>query len=278
MKLMLITNAPDIAHHAVESGVDTIFVDLEKLGKEARQGHLSSVKSDHSISDIAAVRAAIGDAELLVRTNPLHAESSEEIAQAIGAGADCLMLPMFVSAREVEDFCDMVAGRAKVVPLIETPEALRDHAALARVKAVDAYHFGLNDLHIAYGNTFVFEPLVDGKLDAAIESLSAAGKPFGIGGVARADEGHVSGRMVLQENMRRGASAVILSRTFHRYTITLDQLISRVDMAEEIAALRTVCRDAEGLTDAERTENRAAFESAVGRSIQLLKATGSEPA
>lgn len=274
MKLMLITNAPDIAHHAVSSGVDTIFVDLEKMGKEARQGHVNTVKSNHSIADIAAVRAAIGSNELLVRTNPLHQKSREEIDAAIDAGADCLMLPMFETAADVEQYCELVAGRAKVCPLIETPEALADHAALARIAAVDSYHFGLNDLHIAYGNTFIFEPLVEGKLDAAIASLSTAGISFGIGGVARCDEGVVSGRMVLQEITRRGARAVILSRTFHRGAETLDQMISRVDLAEEIATLRAVCRDVESWGAEDWTKSRVSFDFAVRRSVKDIMAAG----
>ena len=45
LKLMYITNDERVAKVAESSGVDWIFVDLEILGKEKRQGHLDTVIS-----------------------------------------------------------------------------------------------------------------------------------------------------------------------------------------------------------------------------------------
>lgn len=273
MRLMLITNLPDIAAYADDAGVDTIFVDLEKLGKEARQGRLDTVKSNHSIADVAAVRAAVRSAEVMVRTNPLHDGSRAEVDNAIAAGADCLMLPMFRSAEEVLRFCDLVDGRARVRPLLETTEALRDHRRLASIKEVDSYHFGLNDLHLAFDDVFIFEPLIDGRLDAALESFRDSGKTFGIGGVARCDEGEVSGRMVLTEGLRRGSSAAILSRTFHRGARTLHELTDRVDLKKDVAALRDVCDACDGFSASEWDAARSDFETAVRRVVVARRAT-----
>ena len=52
-----ITNRPDVALVAEKYGVDHIWVDLEVRGKEQRQHNLNTVKSHHSISDIAAIPA-----------------------------------------------------------------------------------------------------------------------------------------------------------------------------------------------------------------------------
>jgi len=41
LKLMFITNSPTIARIAQNAGVDRIFVDLEKLGKDERQAHVN---------------------------------------------------------------------------------------------------------------------------------------------------------------------------------------------------------------------------------------------
>lgn len=55
---MYITNRPEIAAIADSNGVDRIFLDLELIGKEERQGHLDTVISRHSISDIVPLSHA----------------------------------------------------------------------------------------------------------------------------------------------------------------------------------------------------------------------------
>jgi len=49
LKLMYITNSPEVASIADGAGVDRIFIDLEQYGKEKRQKNWDSVKSKHSI-------------------------------------------------------------------------------------------------------------------------------------------------------------------------------------------------------------------------------------
>lgn len=70
LKLMYITNVPEIASIADMAGVDRIFIDLERYGKEKRQKNWDSVKSKHSISDIPKVKAAVKNAQIFVRTDP----------------------------------------------------------------------------------------------------------------------------------------------------------------------------------------------------------------
>ena len=45
LKLMYITNSPEVASIADGAGVDRIFIDLEQYGKEKRQKNWDSVKS-----------------------------------------------------------------------------------------------------------------------------------------------------------------------------------------------------------------------------------------
>ena len=42
LKLMYITNRPDVAKIAENSGVDRIFVDMEYIGKALRQGGMDT--------------------------------------------------------------------------------------------------------------------------------------------------------------------------------------------------------------------------------------------
>ena len=53
MKLMYITSDTHVAMAAQAAGVDWIFLDLEILGKQERQGHLDSVISRHTIKKIS---------------------------------------------------------------------------------------------------------------------------------------------------------------------------------------------------------------------------------
>lgn len=243
INLMLITASPEVAAEAEAAGVDRVFVDLEALGKKERQGHLDTVMSGHRLEDIAPVRRALKSSRLLVRVNPLHAGSREEAARAIDAGADLLMLPMFRSARELDSFCRLVGGRARVVGLLETPEAAEAVQEIARVAGLSEIHVGLNDLYLGLGLDFIFEPLANGLVDRLAEAIRAAGLPFGVGGVARIGEGQLPAELVLGEHLRLGSSCVILSRTFHRNARTLAELRRGTELAFEIAKLRGAERD-----------------------------------
>ena len=66
LKLMYITNQPEIAAIAEEYSVDRIFVDLETLGKEERQAGMNTVKSRHSREDVSAIRQVIRKARTSV--------------------------------------------------------------------------------------------------------------------------------------------------------------------------------------------------------------------
>lgn len=94
--------------------MDRIWIDLETLGKEERQGHLDSVKSNHSIEDIKKIKPLLNASEMLVRINPINDCSTEEINQVIEAGADMIMLPMWKSLQDVKTFLEIVKEELKL--------------------------------------------------------------------------------------------------------------------------------------------------------------------
>ena len=216
IRFLMITNDPELAGWAEAAGIDRIFVDLEKLGKQERQGHLDTHMSDHTIDDVARVKSALDQAELLVRLNPLNPNTQREVEAAITHGADILMLPMYRTGEEVNEFVKMVDGRAKVIPLLETLGAFQSIRDVVKIKGVSEVYIGLNDLYLDMGLQFIFEPLANGLVDELAAIIKKAGLPFGFGGIARTGEGIIPGKLVLGEHLRLGSSSVILSRTFLR--------------------------------------------------------------
>ncbi|MEO1550291.1 MAG: aldolase/citrate lyase family protein, partial [Pseudomonadota bacterium] len=188
MRFILITNQPEIAAYAADQGVNLVMLDLEVLGKADRQGHVDSWKSHHQIDELPALRAALPPGRLMVRINPLNPGSKAEIDAVVAAGADWIMVPMFRSAQELSALKALIAGRARLMPLVETVGALASISAWSALRP-DAVHFGLNDLHLELGSDFMFQPLADDTLAGPCAALRAEGIPFGIGGVAKAGEG-----------------------------------------------------------------------------------------
>lgn len=232
-----ITNNPESAHYAESCGVSRIFVDLEKNGKQERQGHLDTFISSHSMADVAKVKARLLKAELLVRLNPLNCDSSHEVNTAIAGGADLLMLPMFYAADEVRHFVEIVDGRVGVIPLIETHGAVRAIDEIVYIPGVTEVYIGLNDLHLDMKLKFMFEPLANGLVDLLADTIKAAGLPFGFGGIARVGEGIVPGELVLGEHLRLGSTSVILSRTFHRKDELISGEIASSNLRKELEKL-----------------------------------------
>ncbi|MBQ6677891.1 MAG: aldolase [Clostridia bacterium] len=220
LKLMYITKRPDVALIAEHAGVDRIFIDMEYIGKELRQGGLDSVKNHHTVEDVRNIRAVLTKSDLLVRVNPIHeatdkyCSSEEEIDAVIEAGADIVMLPFFKTALEVEKFVAFVGGRAKTLLLLETPEAAAAIDEIVAVPGIDEIHIGINDLSLGLGKTFMFELLADGTVEALCLKIRKAGIPYGFGGVAAVGTGTLPAESILKEHYRLGSSMVILSRSF----------------------------------------------------------------
>lgn len=251
LKLMYITNRPEIAQIAESAGVDRIFVDLEYIGKSARQGGMDTVQSRHTVQDVATIRAAINAAELLVRVNPIHDAadeynaSEEEIDAVIDAGADVVMLPYFKTAAEVQRFIKAVAGRARTMLLFETAEAVENLESILAIPGIDEVYIGLNDLSLSYGMKFMFQLLADGTVDRLATRFKQRGLPFGFGGIAALGKGALPSEYVIREHYRLGSTCAILSRSFCNTNIIshLGQISATfIDGVREIRALEAECQ------------------------------------
>ncbi len=220
LKLMYITNRVEIAQIAESAGVDRIFVDMEYIGKDARQGGLNTVKSHHTLDDVKRISEGIVKADLLVRVNPIHeataeyCSSEEEIDTAIRNGAKIVMLPYFKTVEEVKSFISYVDGRAKTMPLVETPEAVEVIDEILELDGLDEIFIGLNDLSLGYHKKFMFELLSDGTVENLCYKSKKKGIPFGFGGIASLGNGQLPSEKIIVEHYRMGSTCAILSRSF----------------------------------------------------------------
>ena len=228
LTLMYITNNPITAKIAQKAGVDRIWIDMEYIGKDKRQGGMDTVKNHHTVDDIKMLRPIVNNAELMVRVNPLHeatadyCSSEDEIDQAIKAGADIIMLPMFKTTAEVEQFIKYVNGRAKVQLLVETAEAAANIDSILKIPGIDEIHIGLNDLHLAYHMDFMFELLCGDIIKDLCQKIKDKGIKYGFGGIARVGHGMLPAEYIIAEHYHLGSSAAILSRGFCDANIVKD--------------------------------------------------------
>jgi 2-keto-3-deoxy-L-rhamnonate aldolase RhmA len=245
LELIQITNDPAFARRCDALEGMRVWVDLERMGKAERQAGRDTFISRHVIDDVARVRDVLRRTRLMVRVNPLHPGSAEEIDAVLAQGADQLMLPMFGGSADLQAFSRLVGARVPFTALLETPGALDTVADWAATPGLQEIYVGLNDLHLALGHRFMFEALALGLVDRVAEVAHRAGRRFGFGGIARLDEGLLPGRDVLAEHLRLGSQAVILSRTFHRPDIadSFEAQVAALRQAEaELAA-----RDADSI-------------------------------
>ena len=214
LEYMYITGDPAVAAIAEDAGVDEIFVDLEKRGKEQRQHGMNTVKSNHTVADAAAVRKALKRARLLVRINPVWEQTAREVDEAVAAGADILMLPYFKTVSEAETFLDCCAGRVGTRLLVETPQAAQRLDEILSLPGIGSIHIGLNDLHLEMKKKFMFELLTDGTVERICDIARSRGVPYGFGGVASLGKGALPAEYILGEHYRLGSCRAILSRSF----------------------------------------------------------------
>lgn len=211
---MFITNNVEVALIAENCGVDRIWIDLEKMGKEERQKGMNTVKSNHTIEDVRRLAGVLKKAELMVRIDPWHNGSEEEIERVIAAGAQRIMLPMWRSAEEADAFLRSVGQRVRTTLLLEHKDAVDCVDKVLENPLLDEIHIGLNDLHLSYGLDFMFELLANGTVDELCKKFADKKIPYGFGGVARLGEGTIPAEKIIMEHYRLGSTRVILSRSF----------------------------------------------------------------
>lgn len=276
LNLMYITNKPAVAKIAEEVGVDWIFIDMEFIGKDSRQGGLDTVQNHHTVKDVANIKAAVKKAKVLVRVNPIHEalpdypSSKEEIDAAINAGADIVMLPFYKTVKDVRQFIQYVGGRAKTCLLLETAEAAILLDETLKVPGIDMIHLGLNDLHLELGMKFMFQLLSDGVVEQLGNKIKAAGIPFGFGGIARLDSGMLPGADVLKEHVRLGSSMVIVSRSFCNTDVITDLDEVRRIFTEGIKAIRDLEAEAQAAANY-FVKNRQEVEKAVETIVENIE-------
>jgi len=272
LTLMYITNSPEIALIAEANGVQRVWVDLETLGKEERQKGRNTVKSNHSVEDVRAIKPLLTKAQMLVRINPWHEDSQAEVDAVIGAGADIIMLPMWKTADEVKCFLKAVRGRINTTLLLETREAEACLDEVLALEGIDEIHIGLNDLHISYGLDFMFELLANGTVENICQKIAARGIPYGFGGIAKIGDGAVPAEKIILEHYRLGSSRAILSRTFcDNAKITSTEEIERV-FRLNMKALRAFDEYAVQAPEEAYERNRQELCEAVERVAQEMRA------
>ncbi len=271
LNLIYITNLAEVAVIAEQSGVDRVMIDLETLGKEERQKNMNTVKSHHTIDDVRKISKILTKAEMLVRINPWHENSTDEIESIISLGADRIMLPMWKTFFEVDSFLKAVNGRVHTVLLLETKEAAEIIDDVLDHPLIDEIHIGLNDLHLSYGLTFMFEPLSNGTVENLCRKIKAKGIKYGFGGIARIGEGTLPAERIVMEHYRLGSTMVILSRSFCNVDEIGDiNAIERI-FSENIARLKEYEATLAYKSEAEYLKNKQAVKCCVAEIVDKIK-------
>lgn len=271
LKLMYITNDPKVALIAEKYGVDRVWIDLETLGKEERQKGMNTVKSNHQISDIKKIAPLLTKSEMLVRVNPWNDNSKKEINDVIEAGAELVMLPMWKSVEDVKNFLDVVDGRTKTVLLLETKEAVECLDDVLKLKGIDEIHIGLNDLHLSYGLTFMFELLSNGIVENLCNKIKKSGIPYGFGGIAKLGGGDLPAEKIIMEHYRLGSTRAILSRSFCNTSLITD--INEIDFTfkENLRILREFEDSLKNISEEEFNKNKVEVKIGVEKIVEKKK-------
>ena len=213
--LFLFSTEPDQIFDALAGGLTGVVVDREHRGKERRQAGFDTQINRNTLSDLIRLRSQTPEAHILCRiSNSGNRELLvRDMEEALGAGADEILLPMVKTANEVEGaFSNLgTTGESKLGIMIETEQAVRSisdfsHLPLSRV------YVGLNDLAIDRKSRNIFEALRDGTIDSVREQIEV---PFGIAGLTLPNKGSpIPCRLLMAELARLRASFTFLRRSF----------------------------------------------------------------
>lgn len=276
LTFMYITNDPNVAMIAEKNGVQRIWIDLETIGKEERQRNMDTVKSHHTIEDIRKIAPILTVSEMMVRINPWNENSVQEINSVIRAGAEIIMLPMWKTVREVENFITIVDGRVKTMLLLETKEAAECLDDILKLQGIDEIHIGLNDLHLSYHLTFMFELLTNGVVESICKKISKKELPYGFGGIARMGHGVIPAEMIIMEHYRLGSTRAILSRSFCDCSKTENLRNADVIFQKNMKHLYDYEAAVAKFDKTVLTDNREKLKKAVDEEVRRLKGNSME--
>ncbi|MFP5220077.1 MAG: aldolase [Actinomycetes bacterium] len=253
LELLLFTADPARAAAAVPAGLAGVVVDWERRGKARRQEGEGTEINQHTPADLARVRAAT-TGRVICRLDAAGPHTVEQVGAAVRLGADEVLLPMVRRPEEVDVALAAAAGRCGVGVMVETQDAVECVHALAR-RPISRVYVGLNDLRIDRGSTSLFEPLVDGTVDAV---RAAVDVPLGVAGLTAVGGGApVPSRLLAAELVRLGASFTFLRRSF-----VADVPTAR--MADEVPRMRAELAGLAQRSPAEVLDDQLALAAAVG--------------
>jgi hypothetical protein len=191
------------------------MVDLETIGKNERQLGRNAVINHHDVSDVLKIKNLNLNSKLICRVNPFYEGSFNEISLAINNGADYIMIPMIENISAYKKILDMISGRCKVIPLIETPYSLMKVAEIIDYFPIDQIHFGLNDLRIGFKMHNLFEILFSNFFQNVIDEVKNKVQTIGIGGIGSPlYQQQVYPELVIKQIKCIGGNSIIMSRSF----------------------------------------------------------------
>ncbi len=223
MRFALWTADLALARAALAAKIDMVGPDLEIIGKEARQAGTDSLISRHPVEVLADMRAAGVGPALFARCNPPAHALGAEIERLLDEGVRHLMVPMLRTPDEIAAVTRQVAGRARVIAMIEHADALPHVDAIAAVDGVDALYVGTNDLGATLGMHSRFGAMLPDVLEPIAAAAARYQRSFAFFGLGRAGDASlpVPTELVFAEWARLNADFCLLARSFRASPATL---------------------------------------------------------
>jgi hypothetical protein len=153
--------------------------------------------------------------------------------------------------------------------LVETAEAAANIEEICKVQGVDEIHIGLNDLHLAYGQKFMFQLLADGTVEKLCKTIQDSGIKYGFGGIARVGHGLLPAEYIMAEHYRLGSTAAILSRGFCDANLVEDPKTIEEIFIEGVKNIREKEKDLILYTETQFAENREILKKKVAEIVAL---------
>lgn len=202
----------EITQKSLAAGIDGVVIDWEQKNKSVRQKLYDTQINEHTVDDLIDVRAQ-SNCWIICRINGGELVSKDEINKALDHGANEIMVPMISEPAQLEFALKAVDGRAKVMAMIETEDAVRQLHALAEFP-VHRFYVGLNDLAISRNASNIFIPIADGTMDKIRARISG---DFGFAGLTHPAMGNpISARLLMAEMRSLRCSFSFLRRSYFR--------------------------------------------------------------
>lgn len=246
MKHIIISNEPLVWEFCNLVDLDFLMIDLETLGKADRQFSKSTWISSHSMNDIVQAKAKLKSTRIIVRINPIHQGSEDEINQVIENGADLIMLPYFQTIDEVTTCYEIINRRVGLVLLFETIESLSYTNQIFERFEIEFAHVGLNDLSLDLKYPFLFQVLSTPLVEFFFQQANKNAIPAGVGGIGYNDLSTISPRLIYSEHRRLNSNYVILSRDFLK-GLTMNEEVVTI-LAERFSELTKIEQEVDQLS------------------------------